>query len=93
MLVPFGVDFLTLLAICIPTTFAACMVGEFVGNFMGSELKDDPIYLLRLAQGLINLAGTQKREILPTAKPRLTSSSPRSFWWCATRRRFQTRLV
>ncbi len=37
MLVPFGVDYLTLLAICIPTTFAACMVGAFVANFMGSE--------------------------------------------------------
>ncbi|HHS6838904.1 TPA: anaerobic C4-dicarboxylate transporter [Vibrio cholerae] len=68
MLVPFGVDYLTLLAICIPTTFAACMVGAFVANFMGSELKDDPIYQERLAQGLIKLAGTQKREILPTAK-------------------------
>lgn len=49
-------------------TFAACMVGAFVANFMGSELKDDPIYQERLAQGLIKLAGTQKREILPTAK-------------------------
>lgn len=68
MLVPFGVDYLTLLAICIPTTFAACMVGAYVANFMGSELKDDPIYQERLAQGLIKLAGTQKREILPTAK-------------------------
>lgn len=64
MLVPFGVDYLTLLAICIPTTFAACMVGAFVANFMGSELKDDPIYQERLAQA----CGTQKREILPTAK-------------------------
>ncbi|MBJ7019548.1 anaerobic C4-dicarboxylate transporter family protein, partial [Vibrio cholerae] len=61
-------DYLTLLAICIPTTFAACMVGAFVSNFMGSELKDDPIYQERLTQGLIKLAGTQKREILPTAK-------------------------
>ncbi len=38
------------------------MVGAFVANFMGSELKDDPIYQERLAQGLIKLAGTQKRE-------------------------------
>lgn len=68
MLTPFGVDYLTLLAICIPTTFVACMIGAFVANFMGGELKDDPVYQERLEQGLIKLAGEQRREILPTAK-------------------------
>ncbi|WJT07107.1 anaerobic C4-dicarboxylate transporter [Vibrio harveyi] len=68
MLHPFGVDYLTLLAICIPTTFIACMIGAFVANFMGSELKDDPEYQDRLAKGLIKLNTESKREILPTAK-------------------------
>ncbi|TOY92568.1 anaerobic C4-dicarboxylate transporter [Vibrio fluvialis] len=68
MLVPFGVDYLTLLAICIPTTFAACMVGAFVANFMGCELKDDPTYQENLAKGLVKLENNEKREILPTAK-------------------------
>jgi anaerobic C4-dicarboxylate transporter DcuA len=44
------------------------MVGAFVSNFLGSELKDDPIYQDRLAKGLIKMQGAQKREILPTAK-------------------------
>ncbi|NIY91711.1 anaerobic C4-dicarboxylate transporter [Vibrio diazotrophicus] len=68
MLTPFGVDYLTLLAVCIPTTFAACMVGALVSNFMGGELKNDPVYQDRLAKGLIKLADQQQRNILPTAK-------------------------
>ena len=68
MLAPKGVDYLTLLAVCIPTTFIACMIGAFVANFMGSELEDDPIYQQRLEQGLVKLAPQKQRDILPTAK-------------------------
>ncbi|MFM2579026.1 anaerobic C4-dicarboxylate transporter [Vibrio fortis] len=68
MLAPFGVDYLTLLMVCIPTTFIACMVGAVVANYMGSELKDDPVYQERLEKGLIKLATEEKREIQPTAK-------------------------
>ncbi|CAM4047562.1 anaerobic C4-dicarboxylate transporter [Vibrio neonatus] len=69
MLEPQGVSYLTLLAICIPTTFIACMVGAFVANFIGCPLKDDPVYQERLEQGLIKLnTAEHKREILPTAK-------------------------
>lgn len=53
ILEPLGVGYLTLLAICIPSTFIACMVGAFVASKMGCELKDDPIYKDRLANGLI----------------------------------------
>lgn len=52
MLEPKGVDYLTLLAVCIPTTFIACMIGAFVANFIGCPLKDDPVYQERLEQGL-----------------------------------------
>ncbi|MTI12212.1 anaerobic C4-dicarboxylate transporter [Sansalvadorimonas verongulae] len=68
MLAPFGVDYLTLLAVCIPTTFTACMIGAFVANFMGCELKDDSIYKERLRNGLVKVSDGKKREILPTAK-------------------------
>ncbi|PUZ94560.1 C4-dicarboxylate ABC transporter [Vibrio vulnificus] len=68
MLAPFGVDYLTLLAVCIPTTFVACMIGALVANYMGGELKDDAEYQDRLAKGLIKLSTETKREILPTAK-------------------------
>lgn len=68
ILEPLGVGYLTLLAICIPSTFMACMVGAFVANFLGCELKDDVIYQERLAKGLIKLKGQTQREILPSAK-------------------------
>ncbi|NOI66251.1 anaerobic C4-dicarboxylate transporter [Vibrio sp. 99-8-1] len=68
ILEPLGVDYLTLLAVCIPTTFIACMVGAFVANLMGKELKDDDVYQERLAKGLIKMKGATKRDILPSAK-------------------------
>ena len=50
---PFGVDYVKLLLIVIPSTFIACMLGAVVTNFMGKELKDDPVYQERLAKGLV----------------------------------------
>ncbi len=64
-----GVSYLQLLMICIPTTFTACMLGAVVTNFLGKELKDDPVYKERLAQGLVKKsAEVQEREIKPGAK-------------------------
>lgn len=68
ILEPFGVDYLTLLAICIPATFCACMVGAMVANVMGCELQDDPIYQQRLAQGLVSQQQGKTQEIAPSAK-------------------------
>ena len=33
-----------LLAVCIPSSFLACMRAAFVANFLGKELKDDEVY-------------------------------------------------
>jgi anaerobic C4-dicarboxylate transporter DcuA len=64
-----GVSYLQLLMICIPTTFTACMLGAVVTNFLGKDLKDDPVYQERLAQGLIKTsAGVQAREVKTGAK-------------------------
>ena len=64
-----GVSYLQLLMICIPTTFTACMLGAVVTNFLGKDLKDDPVYQERLAQGLVKTsAGVQAREVRPGAK-------------------------
>ena len=64
-----GVSYLQLLMICIPTTFTACMLGAVVTNFLGKDLKDDPVYQERLAQGLVKTsAGVQAREVKPGAK-------------------------
>lgn len=65
----FGIGYLQLLAIWIPTTFLACMVGAFVSQFMGKELKDNPVYQERLAKGLVKLNSEQRQvEIQPHAK-------------------------
>jgi anaerobic C4-dicarboxylate transporter DcuA len=50
-----GVDYVQLLMIAIPSSFLAVMVGAVVSNFMGKELKDDPIYQERLAKGLVSM--------------------------------------
>jgi anaerobic C4-dicarboxylate transporter DcuA len=48
-----GVSYLQLLMISIPSSFTACMLAAIVTNFLGKDLKDDPIYQERLAQGLV----------------------------------------
>ncbi|MCL4112650.1 UNVERIFIED_CONTAM: hypothetical protein GTU68_052097 [Idotea baltica] len=68
ILEPKGVSYIHLLAVCIPATFIACMIGAFVANFLGCELKDDPVYQERLSQGLVSLNGCTNRVILPGAK-------------------------
>jgi len=68
---PIGVGYVELLVIVIPTTFVAVMLTAFVANFLGKDLKDDPIYQDRLAKGLIATPGDneqQQREIPPGAK-------------------------
>lgn len=65
---PLGVGYLELLAIAIPTTFAACMITAFLCTFLGTELKDDPVYQERLAQGLVKIRGEQHIDIKPFAK-------------------------
>lgn len=64
-----GVDYLQLLMVVIPSTFIAVMLGAFVTNFLGKELKDDPIYQERLAKGQISESKTDDtKELPPEAK-------------------------
>ena len=64
----YGVGYLELLAVCIPSSFLACMVAAFVSNFLGKDLKDDPVYQERLAKGLVKMRGTIKLDVKPGAK-------------------------
>lgn len=64
----FGLSYLQLLGIWIPTSFAACMITAFVCNFLGKELKNDEVYQERLAKGLIQMRGETQIEIKPYAK-------------------------
>ncbi len=69
VLEPLGVGYLQLLMICIPTTFVAVMLAAIVTNFLGKELKDDPVYQERLASGQIEvITEDTHREIVPGAK-------------------------
>jgi anaerobic C4-dicarboxylate transporter DcuA len=65
-----GVGYLQLLIIAIPSTFIACMLAAIVTNFLGKDLKDDPVYQDRLAKGLVKASSGQeeKTEIPPGAK-------------------------
>jgi anaerobic C4-dicarboxylate transporter DcuA len=50
----YGVDYLQLLSVAIPSSFAAIMIGAVVTNFLGKELKDDPYYQERLEKGQVS---------------------------------------
>ena len=64
-----GVSYVQLLMISIPSTFLAVMLAAVVTNFLGKELKDDPVYQDRMAKGLVSTSsGSQQREIKPGAK-------------------------
>ena len=63
-----GVGYLELLAICIPSSFLACMCAAFVANYLGKDLKDDEVYQDRMAKGLVKMRGNTKVEIKPGAK-------------------------
>ncbi|WP_108652892.1 anaerobic C4-dicarboxylate transporter [Dongshaea marina] len=68
LLKPMGVDYLQLLMIAIPTTFAACMCAAFVCNFLGKPLEKDPVYQQRLAEGLVTYKKMSEIKIKPHAK-------------------------
>ncbi len=42
-----------ILAICVPSTLLGSLAGAVVASFMGKPLKDDPVYMERLAKGLV----------------------------------------
>ncbi|AKJ43414.1 anaerobic C4-dicarboxylate transporter [Pragia fontium] len=68
LLEPVGVSYLQLLGICISTTFTAVMLTAIVSNFLGCELKDDPVYQERLAKGLVSDIKVTDIAIKPGAK-------------------------
>ena len=65
-----GVDYVQLLMISIPSSFLAVMMAAVFTNFMGKDLKDDPVYQDRLAKGLVKEATATDSEkvIAPEAK-------------------------
>lgn len=64
------VDYVQLLLITIPSSFIAVMLAAVITNFIGKDLKDDPIYQDRLAKGQVKMADneTAAKELPPGAK-------------------------
>lgn len=64
-----GVSYIHLLSVVIPSTLLAILLMSFlVTMFFNSKLADDPVYLKRLEEGLIELRGERQVEIKPRAK-------------------------
>ncbi|HBO24454.1 MULTISPECIES: anaerobic C4-dicarboxylate transporter [unclassified Providencia] len=63
------VSYITLLGILLPSTFLAIILMSFIISWtFNSKLSDDPIYQKRLAEGLVELRGSQVKEIKDGAK-------------------------
>ncbi|AKK03150.1 anaerobic C4-dicarboxylate transporter [Corynebacterium epidermidicanis] len=50
---PLGVGYLSMLAVFLLSTFIAVILAAFITNFLGKDLKDDPVYQERLANGTV----------------------------------------
>ena len=49
-----GIELKDILIICIPASLIAILVASFVQNFIGKELEEDPEYIRRVKEGIIN---------------------------------------
>ena len=58
-----GLGLLSLLAMTVPASLLAILVASLVQSFVGVELRDDPEYQRRLAEGLIEPAGVVTKEL------------------------------
>ncbi|MFU9136982.1 anaerobic C4-dicarboxylate transporter [Erwinia tasmaniensis] len=68
ILEPVGISYLGLLSVAVPSTMIAIFLAALVTNFLGKELKDDPVYLERLAKGEVSRRGARVLEEKPGAK-------------------------
>ena len=65
---PFGVSYLQLLSIAIPSTILAVMGGAFVSNLLGKPLDKDSVYLERKAKGLVRSIASEEYKDSKKAK-------------------------
>lgn len=65
---PFGVSYLQLLSIAIPSTIFAVLGGAFVSNLLGKPLDQDPVYIDREAKGLVKHYKTEQQKDSKEAK-------------------------
>lgn len=70
LMAPFGISISTIMMICVPATLIGVAAGAIATFNKGKDLKDDPEYQRRLAEGLLKPIGKAERstEIGPRAK-------------------------
>ncbi|EBW6087931.1 anaerobic C4-dicarboxylate transporter, partial [Salmonella enterica subsp. enterica serovar Enteritidis] len=70
LMAPFGISISTIMMICVPATLIGVAAGAIATFNKGKELKDDPEYQRRLAEGLLKPIGKAERttEIAPHAR-------------------------
>ena len=63
-----GISYIHLLSVVIPSTLMAVLLMSFLVTMLfNSKLSDDPVYLKRLEEGLVELRGERQMEIKPRA--------------------------
>lgn len=67
-----GVDYVQLLLITIPSSFLAVMLAAVITNFIGKDLKDDPIYQERLAKGQVKMTDKETTTKVLPARAKLS---------------------
>ncbi len=65
-----GGDYMQLLSIAIPSSFLAVLMAAVITIFLGKELRDDPVYLDRLAKGLVKQTDATASKALPAGAKR-----------------------
>lgn len=61
LMAPLGVSISTIMMICVPATLIGVAMGAIATFNKGKELKDDPEYQRRLAEGLIKPAQKESK--------------------------------
>ena len=72
MLTGFGINLFDILKICIPATIVGILVGAFYSMHVGKELVDDPEYINRVKNGLLDNKRTELTDVKNRSKARLS---------------------
>ncbi len=72
LMAPLGVSISTIMMICVPATLIGVAMGAIATFNKGKELKDDPEYQRRLAEGLIKPAQKESKNTVVTLRAKLS---------------------
>ena len=72
MLAGFGIDLFDILKICVPATIIGVLAGAFYSMRVGKELVNDPEYIKRVKEGLLNEQHVQLSDVKNVKKARMS---------------------